>query len=154
MPRQRFRLSASVFMLLCRDDAVLCLRRAGTGWMDGFWSVPAGGLDGGETLLEAARRETREEVGVEVAAADARLVHMLHCRTAGEEWLGAVFAAERWRGEPCLREPAKHDRLAWHAAAALPDATIPYVRQAVGLGLAGIAWSAYGWDYEPPTELA
>lgn len=154
MPRERFRLSVSVFMLLRRNDAVLCLRRAGTGWMDGAWSVPAGGLDGGETLLRAALRETREEVGVAVAAADARLVHTLHCRTAGEEWIGAVFAATRWTGEPRLCEPDKHDALAWHRISDLPEITIPYVRQAIGHAEAGIAWSSYGWDADPPTALA
>lgn len=154
MARERFRLSVAVFLLLRRGDAVLCLRRAGTGWMDGAWSVPAGGLDAGETLVQAALRETREEVGVAVAPTDARLVHTLHCRTAGEDWIGAVFAADRWIGEPRLCEPDKHDGLAWHPVTALPEHMIPYVRQAIANAEAGLAFSSYGWDANPPTALA
>lgn len=154
MARARFRLSVAVFLLLRRGDAVLCLRRAGTGWMDGAWSVPAGGLDAGETLLQAALRETREEVGVAVAPADVRLVHTLHCRTGDDDWIGAVFAAERWVGAPRLCEPDKHDGLAWHPVTALPERMIPYVRQAIAHAEAGVAFSSYGWDANPPTALA
>ncbi|MBR7559354.1 NUDIX domain-containing protein, partial [Mycobacterium tuberculosis] len=76
--RVRFQLSVSVFMLLRRGAQVLCLRRARTGWMDGHFSVPAGGHDGAEPLLQAALREAREEVGVVIVPGDARLVHTLH----------------------------------------------------------------------------
>ena len=47
------------------------------------------------------------------------------------EWLGAVFAAERWTGTPRLCEPDKHDGLGWYPVAALPETTIGYVRQAI-----------------------
>src|ERR1700751_3557193 len=47
---------------LIRDDAdrVLLVRHVG-----GWWSLPAGAVDPGETPAEAARRETREEASVE-----------------------------------------------------------------------------------------
>jgi 8-oxo-dGTP pyrophosphatase MutT (NUDIX family) len=144
--RIRFQLSVSVFMLLRRGPDVLSLRRARTGWMDGAFSVPAGGHDGGEPLPAAALRETREEVGVGVAPGDARLVHTLHCQGSTGEWIGAFFQAERWQGVPRLCEPDKHDALAWHAVRALPDATIPYVAQAIAAAEAGHAFSAFGWD--------
>jgi len=39
-----------------------------TGRHEGAWSVPKGGVDSGETPLEAAQREFREETGFEPAA--------------------------------------------------------------------------------------
>src|SRR5262245_42415870 len=113
--RERFRLSLSVFVVVRRASEVLLLRRAGTGWKDGCYSLPAGALDGGEPLPVAAARELREETGLEAAPADLRLAHLLHCHGGdggGGEWLGAFFVAERWAGEPRLMEPHKHDALA------------------------------------------
>lgn len=153
MTRQRFHLSVAVFLVLRRDDAILCLRRAGTGWMDGAWSVPAGAHEGGETLVAAAVREAREEVGVSVDPADARLVHTLHCRT-GAEWLGAVFATDRWTGEPRLCEPDKHDGLGWYRVDALPETMIGYVRQALRCAEAGVRFSTFGWEAPSTTALA
>ena len=51
--RERFKLSLSVFLLLVKDDNVLLIKRSNTGWMDGYYSVPAGALDEHESLEEA-----------------------------------------------------------------------------------------------------
>jgi 8-oxo-dGTP pyrophosphatase MutT (NUDIX family) len=41
--------NVSVFAIALRGSEVLLLRRARTGWKDGFYRLPAGGHDGGET---------------------------------------------------------------------------------------------------------
>lgn len=144
--RDRYQLSAAVFVLLMRGDEVCMLRRKGTGWMDGSFSIPAGGLEAGETLRAAAIREAREEIGVRIAPDDLHHVHTLHSRTGGAAWSGHFFRATRWEGVPVLCEPDKHDDLRWQPIAALPPATIPYVRQAIQAVAAGTAYSEYGWD--------
>ncbi|MDP2773297.1 MAG: NUDIX domain-containing protein [Nocardioides sp.] len=55
-------------LILDPDDAVLLVRflRDGIDAGDGFWANPGGGIEPGETALEAMRRELREEVGLEV----------------------------------------------------------------------------------------
>jgi 8-oxo-dGTP diphosphatase len=145
--RERFRLSASVFVVVRRGGQVLLLRRAGTDWHDGDYSLPAGGVDGGEALDAAAARELREETGLEVSPDDLRLAHVLHSRAGdgGSEWLGAFFVAERWHGEPRLMEPHKHDALDWFALDALPARTIPYTRQGIEACARGVAFSRFGW---------
>lgn len=145
--RQRHALNASVFVVVRRDEDILLLRRANTGWKDGQWSAPAGSHDGGETLEQAAARELREETGLEAHPHDMRLIHLLHCRAGdnGGEWLGAFFLATQWQGEPTIREPEKHDGLAWYPAGQLPDQMVDYTRQGIALGLQGTAFSAFGW---------
>jgi nucleoside triphosphatase len=55
---------------LIRDEAgrcLLCRKPAGRGVFPGRWGLPGGGIEPGETLESALRREIREEVGLEIA---------------------------------------------------------------------------------------
>ena len=146
--RSRFELSVSVFVIARRDEQVLLLRRCNTAWMDGFYSLPAGRHDGGETLDQAAARELLEETGLVVRPEDLQLAHLMHCRSgdSGGEWLGAFFLATSCSGSAVLREPHKHDAVAWFDLHALPSAVIPYTRQGLEAALRGTAFSSFGWS--------
>jgi 8-oxo-dGTP pyrophosphatase MutT (NUDIX family) len=57
------------------SDGRLLLGKSRTGGVyKGFWVVPGGGIEAGETKLEAARRETLEEVGIDIAGFDVSLL--------------------------------------------------------------------------------
>lgn len=145
MSTDRFRLRSAVHLFLVRDGQVLLLRRHGTGYEDGNYSVPAGHLDGGETVTAAAAREAREEVGVAVAEADLRVVGVMH-RRAEDERIDFFLKATRWTGEVANREPAKCDGLRWAAPDRLPANVVPYVRRALEHDDAGVWFESYGWD--------
>jgi 8-oxo-dGTP pyrophosphatase MutT (NUDIX family) len=144
--KKRHQLSASVFVMLVKDEKICMLRRHGTGWMDGSFSIPAGGLDAGETVQAAAIREAYEEVGVRIAPDDLHYVHTLHSKTNGNTWLGHFFQTAHWDGAAALREPDKHADLQWWPVDDLPPETIPYVRQAILAVAAQNPYSEYGWD--------
>jgi nucleoside triphosphatase len=49
------------------DRVLLCRMAADRGVFPGQWALPGGGVEPGERIDEALRRETREELGVELA---------------------------------------------------------------------------------------
>jgi 8-oxo-dGTP diphosphatase len=58
-----------VGVVVWHDDRVLLVRR-GKPPRAGHWSLPVGAQQLGETVAEAARREVKEEVGLEVTLGD------------------------------------------------------------------------------------
>ncbi len=127
---RRARFPTTVHLFFIRGREVLLSRRFQTGYRDGDYSVPAGHLDGGETVVEAARREALEEVGVPLTEEDLAFTGVMH-RIEDEERVDFFFLVRSWPREPFNNEPEKCDDLRWFSLDALPDNTVPYVRQAL-----------------------
>ena len=140
----RSRFPVAVHLFLLRADRVLLLRRFNTGWEDGNYSVPAGHVDAGETVTQAAIREAREEIGVRLGPQDVEVVHVMH-RKSEDERIDFFLLARRWTGEIANQEPDKCDDLAWYPVASLPGNMIPYVRQALLNYQNGALFSEFGW---------
>jgi 8-oxo-dGTP pyrophosphatase MutT (NUDIX family) len=132
-------------LFLIRDGQILLLRRYNTGYEDGKYSVPAGHLDGGAEVVEAAIREALEEIGVEIGRDDVRVVGVMHRQAGLEERIDFFVKVCRWKGEITNREPEKCDELRWVPVNELPQNVIPYVRQAICNYLEGIWFDSYGW---------
>jgi len=143
--RDWFRVVAAVHLFLIRDGQVLLLRRYNTGYEDGWYSVIAGHLDGGEEVTAAMRREAREEAGIEIAPEDLRVVGVMH-RKATEERIDFFLTATAWSGEITNREPTKCDQLAWLDMDRLPENVIPYVRRALENYRRGWWFDSFGWS--------
>ncbi|MFF9868064.1 NUDIX hydrolase [Streptomyces sp. NPDC013953] len=54
---------------------VLLLRRPAGDYLGGLWELPSGGVDEGETLTDALRREATEETGLTIETIGAYLGH-------------------------------------------------------------------------------
>ena len=147
----RFQVVPAAYVLLRRGDEVLLQLRQNTGYRDGYWAAGAAGhVEAGESVVEAARREAREELGVEPHVL--RPLTTLH-RTDGsddpvEQRVDFFFECREWDGEPTALEPHKVAELRWFALDALPEDTVPHERVVLdGLcagDLPGIA--AVGFD--------
>lgn len=142
----RAKFPVTVHLWFFRDDQILLSRRFNTGYADGQYSVPAGHLDGGETVMDAAAREAEEEVGVNIEPGDMTFSTVMH-RMEGDqedERVDFFVNVRGWQGEPFNAEPDKCDDLRWVAIDQLPANVVPYVRQALGNHLAGIPFDEFG----------
>jgi 8-oxo-dGTP diphosphatase len=140
----RARFPATVHLLFFRGDQVLLLRRFNTGYADGQYSVPAGHLDGDETVMGAAMREAGEETGLRLEAGDLTFSSVMH-RRDGDERVDFFVHVRRWQGEPANTEPDKCDELRWVQVDELPEDIIPYVKKAIRNHRDGIKFDEYGW---------
>lgn len=96
---------------------LLMIRRGGTGPFasdgSGTWSVPGGWLDYGETPMEAAARETKEESGVIVQPVEELgFVCCLHASLPLQ--IVTLFVWCEWmHGDPHVTEPQKCPEVGW-----------------------------------------
>ena len=140
----RAKFPVTVHLLFFHDNKILLLRRFNTGFEDGNYSVPAGHLDGDETVRMAAVREALEEIGVKIDLHDIDFATVVH-RKSDDERVDFFVRIKDWQGEPFNAEPEKCDELRWYELDALPENTIPYVRQAIRNSLDAIPFEEFGW---------
>jgi len=107
------RISPAVMVLVCKGDQLLLARSPR--FKPGVFSALAGFVEPGETLEQCARREVREEVGIDIA-------HLRYF--ASQPWpfpnsLMVAFLADYAGGE-ITPEPAEIEAAGWFSPGALP----------------------------------
>ena len=142
----RFTFLATVNIFLIKENKILLIRRANTGFFDGSYEAPAGHIDGGEPVRKAAAREALEEVGVSVNPEDLKVVHVMHRYGQKAERIEFFLVAEKWEGEPENKEPEKCDDMAWFSLDELPENMVPKSRYALEQYLKGDIFSEYDWE--------
>lgn len=131
---------------MIKDGKILLIRRANTGYFDGSYEAPAGHIDGGEPVRQAAAREALEEVGVSINPQDLRVVHVMHRNGIKTERIEFFLIAEKWEGEPKNCEPDKADDIGWFPLDALPENFVPKSKHALEQYLVGNIFSEYDWE--------
>lgn len=149
--QQRFRVKMGVFLVLIDNGRVLCLRRANTGIEDGLYVVPMGGVQEGETPLEAVIRESFEEVGVIIDPQDLTLAHLMyrkHIQPDGYFFYqqDIFFVTRRYKGEISNKEPHKADEVAFFPLDELPQNFSPCVRKALECLVNDVTYSEFGHE--------
>jgi len=89
----------------------------------GEWCFPGGHLDFGETIAEAAIRETKEETGLDVS--ECKLIsvadELRYIKTDNKHFLNIGIMAKYEGGEPKVMEPNKCKEWKWFSLEELPE---------------------------------
>lgn len=127
---------------------MLVIRRGNTRYLNGFWSVPAGHLEAGETAEQACVRETREEVGVELDVGDLRFALVQQkSGVDGEERVDFFFEAALPFGQRAWStDTGEVTELAWVERDSLPAPFAPYVLSALSARRKSRIFSAWGYS--------
>lgn len=85
MPKNYHTNIPASYLILIKDNKILLLRRANTGFKDGFYSMVAGHVDPGETFTDCIIREAQEEAGITLTIQDISVMHMMHRKSSQYE---------------------------------------------------------------------
>lgn len=142
-----YRSVIGLHLVLLEQGHVLLGLRAGTAWCDGWWHVPAGHLEDGESFLAGMVREAREELGIALAEEDLVVAHTVHDHDleTGQSRLQVFFTAKQYSGRPCVAEPDKCAEWRWWPLSELPEKLVRYTRQALICIQRGQSASTLGW---------
>ena len=126
-PQKRFeylhadhRTSVGVGVIIERNETVLLQHRTGAHG-EGTWSCPGGHIDFGETLEECARRETWEEVGLEVGAVTFHAITNDLFPDEKKHDITVWVRAEYIGGEPVVRSAREVTDVGWFPWNQLPE---------------------------------
>jgi ADP-ribose pyrophosphatase YjhB (NUDIX family) len=143
----RFKVIIAVHLFLRQDNKILLMRRFNTGYEDGNYSVPAGHIDGGETITNAMIREAKEELTIHIEHDDLKVVHIMHRNADDWERIDFFLECKKWEGDIQIGEPDKCDNLEWiDDLDSLPENTIPYIRSAIEHYREDQHFSEFNWE--------
>ena len=146
MTQERHVMVPSVYVVMMNEDEkVLAVLRKNTGYMDGYWGLPAGHVEKDELPIKGVIREAKEEIGVEINPEDLNFVHLM-IREAHDitgERVDIFFESNNWSGEPQNMEPDKHGGMDWIDPHSDSTPMVPYEREAINYIAEGIKYSEW-----------
>ena len=140
----KFNFRAAVYLIIREENKVLLIRRFNTGWMDGMYSLPAGHVDGSETIQEAMAREAKEEVNLDILPEVLFVLHTMH-RKSDYEYFDFFLETTKYTGVLNNNEKDKCDEIKWFSINSLPENTLDYIKEAFKQISEGKNFSSFGF---------
>lgn len=109
-----------VGVIIVRDGKVLLGRRRGSHGA-GAWALPGGHLEWGETVESCARREVKEETGLDLGVVRPAPYTNDVMAEEGKHYVTCFVEAAALAGEARVMEPTKCERWAWFAWSEMPE---------------------------------
>ena len=130
---ERFKLIGGVFVIILKDGKVLMELRKNK-FDAGLYSLVGGCMENGETVFQAAVREIKEEVNLEIKESDLKVVSVLHRITPQpDNWqsIEFVIVTDKFSGTAGLMENDVCGDLKWFPLNRLPENISHYAKQAI-----------------------
>lgn len=115
----------AVAVVIERDGMLLFGKRGPGTRAPGLWSFPAGFVERGERIEDAAVREVREEVGLDITLGALLGIHS----ATGETVVLVVYLAKTAVGKAVARDDLVE--VGWFAPGALPELAFPHDEQII-----------------------
>lgn len=124
---------SAVHIILINDNKILLQKRKGSKLWPGYYALPAGHIDEGETQYDALVREAKEELGIEINPDDIINNYVVLRRNFFEidgkilePYIDYYFEIKKYNGVPKIIEEDKCDELLWADVNNLPEPFINY----------------------------
>lgn len=102
----------STGVAILRDGKILMARRAADDFLGGVYELPGGGVDDGETIVEGAVREVKEETGLTVTKIVSTFEGFDYSTDRKPSVRQVNFLVEVDAGDVAL-DPKEHDDFIW-----------------------------------------
>ena len=112
------RIKVGVGAVIIKDGLTLLAKRKGSHG-EGCYGTVGGHMEFGETAEEALKRETMEELGIEIG--NIKFASCANMRKYGKHYIDISFVAEHIGGEPTIMEPHKIESIGWFPLDDLPS---------------------------------
>lgn len=140
-PREKF-LSSIYLIIRNNKGEILLQRRCGTNLWPGFLALPAGHVDEGENVYEAAIREAKEELDIEFSVEDIIDTFVVNRKNSFlPPYYDVYFELGNYRGNIIINEPEKCSELVWANEDELPEDMINFEKVAIQSNKSGIKFS-------------
>ena len=130
---ERVKFNASVSFIIQKEGKFLLFYRTDGYFKDGWWVLPAGHVEAGETATQTVIRECREELGIEVFPEDVEFAHIVHNLVGENKRMDFYFLVKKFKGNLSNLEPEKCEKMEFFASDSLPseDKIAPTTLQAL-----------------------
>jgi 8-oxo-dGTP diphosphatase len=116
-------IGVSVGFLIINDEGKVFLTKRSKHATNerGTWEIPGGKVNFGETLEDAARREAKEEYGIDIEIIKQFPAQNHFIPEEKQHWVPTCFLCEMKQGHyPRIMEPEKCDDIGWFSFTNLP----------------------------------
>lgn len=120
-------------MIITKDNKILLQKRKGSKLWPGYYALPAGHIDEGETQYDALAREAQEELGIIINIKKIKNSYVVLRRNYFEidgkqlePYIDYYFDIDQFEGVPKIMEEDKCEELIWADINNLPEPFINY----------------------------
>lgn len=148
--KKRYMTRSAVFILVeNKAGQYLFQKRQNTGYLDGAWDAAASGhVEEGETAKEAALRELKEEIGLEVKKDAMKFVGVCHRfdeSVVYYDFYFHVIVSDALVSQIKICESHKISQIDWLSPKQIQGKVIDYVGKMIENYQAGIHYEEWGW---------